>query len=185
MIPDTEWYREQSEYNRRVYERLVADYDDMADWKVVALFYSGMHRVNYRFAKRTGRVPTSHISRNRRVERDLPEEFDDYRDLYMESRRARYRDGHGPKDARRGSAAGPAGRIEDDLPFWQPRGATAAGQAGARPPVPARCREMGPPAGAPVGPAGSDMRGRGGQMWRGRGRTAVVCVSAALGEGLT
>ena len=45
MIPDAEWYREQSEYNRRVYERLVADYDDMADWKVVALFYSGMHRV--------------------------------------------------------------------------------------------------------------------------------------------
>lgn len=37
MIEDAEWHREQSEYNRRVYEKPVADCDDMADWKVVAL----------------------------------------------------------------------------------------------------------------------------------------------------
>ena len=101
---------------RAHYGRLVADYD-MADWKVVALFYSGMHRVNYWFAKRTGRVPTSHISRNRRVERDLPEAFDDYRDLYMESRRARYRDGFRVSDDRRKAAYARLCRIEEKLPF--------------------------------------------------------------------
>ena len=50
MPPTTEWYREQSEHNRRVYERLVADYDGMSDRKINALFYSALHRVNYRFA---------------------------------------------------------------------------------------------------------------------------------------
>ena len=49
MTPPVEWYREQSDYNRRFYEWLhAARPDDANDWKVAALFYSGLHRVNYR-----------------------------------------------------------------------------------------------------------------------------------------
>ena len=118
MTPTTEWYREQSEYNRRFYEWLQAVRPhDAHDWKVVALFYSELHRVNYRFAKRTGRVPRRHFDRNRRVERELPQVFMDYRDLYLMSMRARYREGHRVPDDRRRSAVGAADRIEDDLPF--------------------------------------------------------------------
>ena len=50
--PPLEWYREQSEYNRRFYEWLhKVRPRDAHDWKVVALFYSALHRVNYWFAK--------------------------------------------------------------------------------------------------------------------------------------
>ena len=117
MPPTTEWYREQSEYNRRVYERLVADYDDMADWKVNALFYSALHRVNYRFAKETGRAPGNHFERNRRVRHELFYIFDDYKELYTASNRARCRDGFRVTGDRRRSAYVLLGRIKDELPF--------------------------------------------------------------------
>lgn len=32
MTEDAEWHKEQCKYNKRVYERLVADYADLADW---------------------------------------------------------------------------------------------------------------------------------------------------------
>ena len=118
MPPTTEWYREQSEHNRRIYERLQAAWpDDAHDWKIVALFYSELHRVNYHFARETGRAPGSHIARNRRVENELPQVFDDYNDLYMMSMQARYREGHKLEDDRRRSAVETADRIEDELPF--------------------------------------------------------------------
>ena len=117
MTEDAEWYKAQSEYNRRVYERLVADYDDMADWKVVALFYSALHRVNYWFVVRTGRAPDNHTKRNRSVRREMQEVFVDYRDLYMDSVRARYRDGFRVSDDRRKEAHARLCRIEEKLPF--------------------------------------------------------------------
>ena len=40
----------QSEYNRHVYEWRQESRPDLADWKVVVLFYSALHRVNYWFA---------------------------------------------------------------------------------------------------------------------------------------
>ena len=55
--PPLEWYREQSEHNRRFYEWLQpVRPDDVHDWKIVALFYSELHRVNYRSARETGRA---------------------------------------------------------------------------------------------------------------------------------
>lgn len=117
MMEDAEWHREQSEYNRWVYERLVADYDDMADWKVVALFYSALHRVCYWFIKQTGRAPESHAERNRRVRHELPQVFGDYRNLYRESIRARYLDGFRVTDDRQKAAYALLCRIEKRLPF--------------------------------------------------------------------
>ena len=46
-----------------------------------------------------------------------PRVFKNYRDLYIMSREARYRDGHRLGDNRRKSAVGSVGRIEDELPF--------------------------------------------------------------------
>ena len=116
--PTTEWYMEQSKYNRRFYEWLQeVRPNDAHDWKIVALFYSELHRVNYRFARETGRAPENHFKRNRRVEGELPHVFDDYNDLYAMSMRARYREGHRLKDSRRRSAVETADRIEDKLPF--------------------------------------------------------------------
>ena len=116
--PTMEWYREQSEYNRRFYERLQAAWpDDLHDWKVAALFYSALHRVNYLFVRETGRAPGSHLERNRRVRRKLPRVRVDYGDLYTMSLRARYRDGHRVTDERRQAAVETADRIEGMLPF--------------------------------------------------------------------
>ena len=97
MSPPAEWYRRQSEYNKHFYEWLHASRpDDANDWKVAALFYSGLHRVNYRFAKQEGEAPRSHVERNRRARRELPQVSDDCRSLYLMSMSARYRDGLRP-----------------------------------------------------------------------------------------
>lgn len=118
MAPTLEWYREQSKYNKQFYEWLHrVRPSDAHDWKVNVLFYSALHRVNYWFAKNTGRAPRNHTERNLRVRRELPQVFKDYRDLYMMSREARYRDGHRLGDNRRKSAVESVGRIEDELPF--------------------------------------------------------------------
>ena len=89
----------------------------MHDWKVSAPFYSELHRVNYRFAKETGRAPGNHFERNRRVEGELALVFNDYNDLYLMSMRARYRDGHRLGDDRREAAVKIADRIAERLPF--------------------------------------------------------------------
>ena len=116
--PPLEWYREQSKHNRRFYEWLQpVRPDDVHDWKIVALFYSELHRVNYRFAKETGRAPKNHFERNRRVRHELLQARKDYGDLYLMSMRARYRDGHRLGDDRRKAAVETADRIEDELPF--------------------------------------------------------------------
>ena len=82
MTPATEWYMEQSKYNRRFYEWLQeVRPNDAHDWKIVALFYSELHRVNYRFARETGRAPENHFKRNRRVRHELPRARRDYGDL--------------------------------------------------------------------------------------------------------
>ena len=110
--------REQSEYNRRFYEWLHKTRPrDVHDWKVSALFYSELHRVNYWFARETGRAPESHIERNRRVARELPQAHKDYKKLYLMSMRARYRDGHRLGDDRREAAVKIADRIAERLPF--------------------------------------------------------------------
>lgn len=67
MNEKTEWFRQQSEYNKQTYERLLASHADLDDWKVTMLFYSALHRINYWLDKRTGRVPRSHVERNQRV----------------------------------------------------------------------------------------------------------------------
>ena len=89
----------------------------MHDWKIVALFYSALHRIDYRFARETGRASRNHFERNRLVEGDLPQVFEYYRDLYMMGMEARYRDGHRLGDNRRRSAVEAVDRIEDALPF--------------------------------------------------------------------
>ena len=48
MVPTLEWYREQSKHNKEFYEWLHrVRPSDAHDWKVNALFYSALHRVNY------------------------------------------------------------------------------------------------------------------------------------------
>ena len=117
MSIDVEWFRQQSEYNKRVYERLQADHRDMADWKVTVLFYSGLHRINYWLGTQTGRVPSSHVERKRRVKSELPRAIYDYNSLYLMSRRARYCEGFRIGDDSRRHAAGLLDRLERSIPF--------------------------------------------------------------------
>ena len=118
MPPTLEWYREESEQNRRFYELVQATWPDkFHNWKVNALFYSALHRINYWLVRETGRAPRNHAERNRRVEGELPQVFGDYIDLYALSMRARYREGHRLKDYRRESAYERLCRIEGMLPF--------------------------------------------------------------------
>lgn len=117
MNPTPEWYMRQSEYNRHFYEWLHAHRSDLLDWKVTALFYSALHRVNYWFITRTGRVPKNHLVRNRRVENELPQVFNVYRDLYFMSLRARYRDGYRTDDHYRRLALDLLNQIEREIPF--------------------------------------------------------------------
>lgn len=81
------------------------------------LFYSVLHRINYRLVKETGRAPGSHFERNGRVEEEMQLVFKDYNDLYLMSMRARYRDGHRLGDDRRKAAVEAADRIEAKIPF--------------------------------------------------------------------
>ena len=117
MSQDAEWYRRQSEYNRSVYEWMDESRPNLADWKVTVLFYSALHRVNYWFVTQTEKVPENHVERNRRVERELPAIFDDYRDLYTMSRRARYCEGFRTDTFNRGHAVDLLDRLEKELPF--------------------------------------------------------------------
>ena len=116
--PTLEWYKEQSERCRWFYDWLQAVRPgDAHDWKVVALFYSILHRINYWLVRQTGRDPRNHAERNRRVENELPQVFDDYRNLYMMSMQARYYEGFDVTDDRRKSAYEILCRIEKALPF--------------------------------------------------------------------
>ena len=117
MSQDAEWYRQQSEYNRSVYEWMDESRPNLTGWKAAVLFYSALHRVNYWFATQTGKVPENHAERNRRVRRELPHIFDDYRDLYELSMRARYRDGFRTHDSHRVHALDLLGRLEQGLPL--------------------------------------------------------------------
>ena len=116
--PTLEWYREQSEHNRGIYELLQAACPDGAhDWKVTALFYSALHRINYWLLMQTGRAPGSHFKRNQRVESTLPQVFGDYNDLYIMSLQARYHDGLRTEDLHRRRALTLLNRLERALPF--------------------------------------------------------------------
>ena len=117
MSQDAEWYRRQSEYNRSVYEWMDESRPNLTDWKVVVLFYSALHRVNYWFATQTGKVPENRAGRNRRVRRELPQIFDDYRDIYTMSRRARYCEGFRTVDFHRGHAVDLLDRLTKEIPF--------------------------------------------------------------------
>ena len=110
--------QEQGGYNKRFHERFhKVGSRDAHDWKISALFYSELHRINYRFTKETGRAPENHFERNRRVARELPRARKDHGDLYMMSMQARYSEGHKLEDDRRMSAAEAADRLDDELPF--------------------------------------------------------------------
>ena len=116
--PTLEWYREQSEHNRRLYEILQAAWpDDFHDWKVIALFYSALHRINYWLVKQTGRAPKNHFRRNQQVKHELPTVFRNYRDLFTMSIRARYRDGRRTRDYYHSRALTLLKQLEQELPF--------------------------------------------------------------------
>ena len=118
MPPTLEWYKEESEQNRRFYELLQATWPDkFHNWKVNALFYSALHMINYWLVRQTGRAPRNHIERKRRVRGELPQVFKDYRDLYEMSMRARYREGHRLKNHRHKSAYEKLCSIEKKFPF--------------------------------------------------------------------
>ena len=105
-------------YNEKFYERLQEAWPRYAhDWKVNSIFYSALHRINYWFAKETGRAPESHAERNRRVRLELPQVRGDYLNLYTASIRARYCDGFRVTDDRRRSSHILLCRIKKSLPF--------------------------------------------------------------------
>ena len=112
-----EWFRRQGEHSKRVYELLHADRRGMADWKVTVPFHSGLHRINHWFGTKTGSVPCSHMERKRRAKGELRRVFDDYDDLYLISRRARYCEGFRIGDDRRRHAAGLLDRLKGNIPF--------------------------------------------------------------------
>ena len=116
-MSQTGWFRRQSEYNKKFCEWPHANRRDLSDWKVIPSFYSALHRVNYWFDTRTGRVPGNHTERNRRVRNELPQVRSEYGNLYVMSRRARYCDGFRIGDARRRLAARMSDRTELELPF--------------------------------------------------------------------
>ena len=113
---DTAWFRRRSEYNRRVYERLDADHDDLADRKVTVI-YSALHRVSYRFAALTGQAPESRFERNQAVGQELLQVRKDYKSPYLMSMRARYCEGCRVDDSLRKHAAELPDRIEKGMPF--------------------------------------------------------------------
>ena len=119
MTPPTlEWHREESEDSRRFYELVQATWPDKYHgWKVNALFYSALHRINHWLVRQMGRAPGNHAERNRRVKGELPLVLDDYNGLYELSMQARYRKGHMLKDHRHKSAYERLYGIEEMLPF--------------------------------------------------------------------
>lgn len=117
MSTGVEWFRQQSEHSKRVYELLHADHRDMADRKVTVPFHSGPHRINYWLGTKTGSVPCSHVKRKRRAKGELRRAFDDYDELYLMSRRARYCEEFRIGDDSRRHAAGLPDRLEWNIPF--------------------------------------------------------------------
>ena len=116
--PTLEWYREESEQNRRFHELLQATWPDkFHNWKVNALFHSALHRINCWLVRETERALRNHAERNRRVEGELPQVLGDYNDLYELSMQARYRKGHTLKDHRHKSAHERLCRIGGKIPF--------------------------------------------------------------------
>lgn len=81
------------------------------------LFYSALHRVNYRFAVQAGRAPSSHFERNRRAGGGLPRVLGHYKFLYLMSRRARYCEGFRIKDDARRHSVEVLGLLEKEIPF--------------------------------------------------------------------
>ena len=77
----------------------------------------GAAQDNCCLVRRTWRHPKNHAYRNRRVEAELPQVFDVYRDLCMMSIRARCHDGFRTKDYARRQALGMLENLEKSLPF--------------------------------------------------------------------
>ena len=117
MSTGAEWFRQQSEHSKRAYEMLHADHRGMADRKVTVQFHSGPHRINHWFGTKTGSVPCSHVEMKRRAKGELRRAFDDYDDLCLMSRRARYCEGFRAEDDSRRHAAGLLDRLEGNIPF--------------------------------------------------------------------
>lgn len=145
--PPLEWYREQSEHNRRFYECLHRVRPrDAHDWKVIALFYSVLHKINYRFARETGRAPGGPHREEQAGERELPQVSKDYRKLYLMSMRARYRNGHRLVDSRRRLAVEKVDRIDGLLPFYPAQACRGRKAAASRPRAESRSCAAPPPA---------------------------------------
>ena len=117
MSQDAEWYRQQSEYNRSVYEWMDESRPNLTDWKVAVLFYSALHRANHWFAAQSEKGPENRAGRNRRVRRELPQIFGRYRNLYTMSRRERYCKGFRTVNSHRGHAVDLLDILEKEIPF--------------------------------------------------------------------
>lgn len=65
--------------------------DEFADWLAIVAFYKGVHLVEAMFS-REGRSSHSHAERNRRLKREHPEIWIQFRPLYDASRWFRYTD---------------------------------------------------------------------------------------------
>ena len=55
----TEWFREQSGYSKKFYERLHANRHDLSDWKVILLFYSALTELTTGSTLERGVSPTT------------------------------------------------------------------------------------------------------------------------------
>ena len=116
--PTLEWYKEESEQNRRFYELVQATWPDkFHDWKVNALLCPVLHRVNRWFVKELGRGPKNRFEKNRRVRHELPQVRVDYGDLYTVGIRTWYCDWFRYSDDRHQAADGLPRSMGEKLPF--------------------------------------------------------------------
>jgi len=84
------WHINQSSHNVITNQYLRQKNPDYKDWEITSLFYSAVHLVNSYFILIKQKIPRSHKTRNRWVENELQQIFDEYDSLYWLSRRSRY-----------------------------------------------------------------------------------------------
>lgn len=97
-MPAASEHREKAASCERVFQRLNERRPAEADWVVIIAFYAALHWVDAVLAQQAHH-PTNHRERNRAAQR-LPL-WNDYHELYVTSRIARYEAGHVPRGVAR------------------------------------------------------------------------------------
>ena len=84
------WHFLQSAHNKKTSDYLATTDSQYYDWAITTLFYSSLHLINEYFTQKGIHIPQKHNVRNSRIEKFLPDIFDDYYNLFMLAIRTRY-----------------------------------------------------------------------------------------------